>query len=83
MSATVFEDNHGAVCLANNQRITSRTKYFHVKWHHFWSHVSKDGGKDGGIVIADIETHNQRSDYFTKGLSRELFENNRRANQGW
>ena len=34
---TVFEDNNGAYLLATNQKITARTKYFCVKWHHFWS----------------------------------------------
>ena len=81
--ASVFEDNQGALCLATNQRITTRTKYFHVKWHHFWSHVTKNDGKDGKIRLYKIDTHNQRSDYFTKGLVREPFENNRFANQGW
>jgi hypothetical protein len=31
MSTTVMEDNQGALCLATNQRLTNRTKYFHVK----------------------------------------------------
>jgi hypothetical protein len=40
--ARAFEDNNGALTLANSQRITSRTKYYHVEWHWFWSHVGKD-----------------------------------------
>ena len=30
IACTVFEDNNGALLLATNQRITNRTKYFHV-----------------------------------------------------
>ncbi len=83
ITAKVFEDNQGALFLATNQRITSRTKYFHVKWHHFWSHVSQDGGKDGKIVVEKVESSQQAADYLTKPLPRELFENNRKIIQGW
>jgi hypothetical protein len=39
ISSHVFEDNNGALLLANAQRLTNRTKYFPVKWHFFWSYV--------------------------------------------
>ena len=83
ISACVFEDNRGDLALATNQCLTSRTKYFHVKYHHFWSEVSEDGGKDKKIVIEDVDTSKQQANCFTKGLPCELFENNRMANQGW
>ena len=75
---TVFEDNNGALLLATNQRITNRTKYFLVQWHHFWAHV-----KDGTIVILKVESKEQRADYFTKALPREVFEFIRWLVQGW
>jgi hypothetical protein len=75
---TVFEDNNGALILAVHQRLTSRTKYFHVKWHFFWSHV-----KSGEIQVLKVDTHHQRADYLTKGLSREVFERIRELVQGW
>ena len=31
--ARAFEDNQGVFYLATNQRLTSRTKYYTVKWH--------------------------------------------------
>ena len=74
----VFEDNNGALTLAANQRITSRTKYFLVKWHFFWQHV-----KDGTIVIEKISTADQLADYLTKGLTREVLEHIRKVVQGW
>jgi hypothetical protein len=75
--ARAFEDNNGALTLANSQRITSRTKYYHVEWHWFWSHVGKD------VVILAVDTKLQLSDYLTKGLAREPFENNRARVQGY
>ena len=74
----MFEDNNGALTLAANQRITSRTKYFLVKWHFFWQHV-----KDGTIVIEKISTADQLADYLTKGLTREVLEPIRKVVQGW
>jgi hypothetical protein len=58
ISCTVFEDNNGALALATNQRITARTKYFHVKWHHFWKAVTT-----GDIAVVKIDI---------KGLPREV-----------
>lgn len=78
LHCTVFEDNSGALILATNQRLTSRTKYFHVKWHFFWSHV-----KSGDIQVVKVDTHHQVADYLTKGLSREVFERIRKLAQGW
>jgi hypothetical protein len=76
--ATVFEDNQSAYYLATNQRITNRTKYFLAKWHWFWDSYNK-----GEFDIIKCPTDEQRADYFTKALSKDLFENNRRAVQGW
>jgi hypothetical protein len=76
--ARVFEDNNGAFLLATQQRITNRTKYYNVKWHHFWAAV-----RLGWIVVLKIGTLEQRADYLTKGLTREAFERIRKLNQGW
>jgi hypothetical protein len=76
VQARVFEDNQGALSLATNHRITNRTKYFLVKWHWFWQHISE-------FVITKVSSEKQRADYFTKGLCRELFENNCFLVQGW
>ena len=81
IACTVFEDNNGALLLATNQRITNRTKYFHVKWHHFWSHVGKI--ENGKILVRKVDTHQQAADYFTKGLSVDMFQSNRKQVQNW
>ena len=74
----VFKDNNGALILAANQRVTSRTKYFNVKWHFFWQYV-----KDGTIAIEPIATIDQLADYLTKGNTREILERLRLQVQGW
>jgi hypothetical protein len=83
----VLEDNQGALFLATNQRLNNRTKYFHTKWHHFWSIVTGDPeesrGPHGKILVEKVHTTKQGADYLTKSLPREVFENNRRLIQGW
>jgi hypothetical protein len=76
--AEVFEDNMGALFLATNQRLSNRTKYFHVKTHWFWDHY-----KNKDFDISHCETHRQDADYLTKGLAREPFCRNRFRAQGW
>ena len=83
VKSTIWEDNNGALLLATNQRITNRTKYFHIKWHHFWSLVQTRENPSGFIQVEKINTEAQRADYLTKGLSREVFERNRKLAQGW
>ena len=74
----IYEDNNGAYTVAKNCRVTSRTKYFNVKWHHFWQYVH-----DKTFDIQKIDTKEQLADYLTKGLTRELHEKNRKSVQGW
>jgi hypothetical protein len=74
----VYEDNTSALTLANEQRITSRTRHYHTRWHFFWEHV-----KSGEVEIVHVATIDQEADYLTKGLPREPFERIRRKVQGW
>ena len=74
----VFEDNNGALLLAVNQCITSRTKHYLIQWHFFWSHV-----KDGDIEVLHVDTDLQDADYMTKGLPHQPFESNHFRTQGW
>ena len=76
--AEAFEDNNSALLLANNQRLTDRSKFLNTKWHHFWEAVNEKR-----ITVSRIESANQRADYLTKGLVVEKFEHNRKLNQGW
>ena len=76
----VHEDNSTALSLANNQKVTSRTKHWCVKFHFFWTHINN---KSNNIACVKVHTKEQRADYLTKGLTRELFEHCRDLNQGW
>jgi hypothetical protein len=76
----IYEDNSAALSLAINQKITSRTKHWSVKFHFFWSHLND---KSKNMECLRVDTKEQRADYLTKGLTRELFQNCRELNQGW
>ena len=76
--AAVFEDNQSTYFLVKNQRITNRTKYLLAKWHWFWDAYNRKE-----FTIVKCPTTEQNADYLTKPLSRELFEANRKAVQGW
>lgn len=76
--ARVFEDNNGAYLLAMMHCLTGRTRYFHVKYHHFW-----DAHDQGLFEILPIPTKYQRGDYMTKGMVRVPFEHNRFLVQLW
>lgn len=79
----VFEDNQGAYLLGTTHRITNRTKYFLVKFHHFWYYIDLENGNNRKIHLHKVATTNQGADFLTKGLSRTLFENNRMIILGW
>ena len=83
ISARAFEDNQGAYYLANNQRITSRTRWYLNKWHWFWQFVNKTGVGPDKFAVDKVDTLLQDADYFTKALAPEPFEANRFRVQGW
>jgi hypothetical protein len=76
----IYEDNSTALNLAINQKITSRTKHWNVKFHFFWSHINNDANN---IKVVKVETKFQQANYLTKGLTRELFEHCCKLKQGW
>ena len=67
-----------ALSIDTNQQLTSRSKHFSVKYHHFWESV-----KNGSIKVEKIDTKEQNADYLTKGLPHETYHANRRRVQGW
>ena len=77
-TATVYEDNTSALALATEQRLTSRTRHYHVRYHHFWSSIS-----DGNVEVVYVDTTQQDADYLNKMASFEVFTSNRRRVQGW
>ena len=78
ISTTAHEDNSAALILARDHRLTSRTRYCHSQFHHFWQHV-----ENGTMVVEPIESALMDADYFTKPMPRAGFESNRKRVQGW
>jgi hypothetical protein len=75
---TVFEDNSGAVELANVPKMRPRTRHINPKYHHFRKYVF-----DGKIKVKYIPTSMQHADIMTKNLPRDLFLKHRMAINGW
>jgi Reverse transcriptase (RNA-dependent DNA polymerase)/GAG-pre-integrase domain len=73
-----FEDNAGALELANAPRMRPRTKHINIKYHHFRVDVAKKR-----IQIKKIDTKRQLADIGTKPLGRGLFEYLRLKLMGW
>jgi hypothetical protein len=73
---TVWEDNAGALTLANLDpgRMTPRSKHYAVKYHWFRSHL-----KPNNIKVMKIETSQQKADILTKGLRATKFIENSQA----
>lgn len=69
-----FEDNSGAVELANVPKMRPRTKHINLVYHHFRSRVKTHSNPDGDATIEYIDTGNQLADIITKSLAAPLFE---------
>ena len=74
----VWEDNNGALSLAETQKFSPRTKHISIKYHHFRDHIKK-----GTISVHPIDTKEQTADIFTKPLDRSLFIYLRKKLCGW
>ena len=74
----VFEDNSGALHMANVHKYRPRTKHLNVKLHHFRQHVD-----EGKITIVPIESENQQADYLTKPVRYETLTRLRQLVMGW
>jgi len=78
---SVWEDNVGALTLANLERgrLTPQSKHYTVKTHWwFRSHL-----KPNSILVKKIESTSQKADIFTKGLTKASYESIRKQLCGW
>ena len=66
-SSTIYEDNNGAIVVATSLSMTPSSKHIAVRYHWFRQNVGKK------FVIWKIESENQKSDIFTKGLQGKIF----------
>ena len=74
----VYEDNSGALEMANTHKYRPRTKHLNVKLHHFRKYVN-----DGLIKILPIKSEDQQADYLTKPVSYEVLKKLRKLVMGW
>jgi len=79
MHSQVFEDNNGALALAESPKMTPRTKHIEVKYHWFRDSI----GEKNGIVLRKISSEDQKADILTKGLTLEVFRSIRKLLMGW
>ena len=80
---TVWEDNMGALTLANLDpgHNTTQSKHYDSKVHWFRSYLSKDGPNP--ITVEKIDTKVQCGDLYTKCLLKDAFERLRKLIMGW
>lgn len=69
LHSTVYEDNNGALILAQSPKMTPMTKHIAVKYHWFRDQI----GEEKGIVLEKIDSEYQKADIFTKGLTAVVF----------
>jgi len=75
---TVWEDNAGAVVIANSPQVTPRSK--HYAHRYFWW---KHHAESPDISVEKISTKEQQADIFTKGLAKDQFVYLRQKIMGW
>lgn len=73
-----FEDNAGALILAESGRMRPRTKHINLKYHHFRSWVH-----DKRIELRKVDTKEQLADLGTKPLTPQPFRYLRSKLLGW
>ncbi len=78
----VWEDNNGALALANLPllRLMPRSKHLAVKYRWFKERIANS---DGTIQIKKVESEKQKADIFTKSFPCAKFEELRHLVCGW
>jgi hypothetical protein len=64
----LYEDNNGALLMANAQQPTKRTRHMDIKKFALLDWVEQDI-----LTLHHISTHDNAADHFTKSLARQLF----------
>jgi hypothetical protein len=72
-----FEDNSGALQLAQLPKMRPRTKHINVKYHHF-----REAVEQKRVHIVHVPSEDQLGDLLTKNLPRDLFTRLRRLIMG-
>ena len=75
---TVYEDNKSYLRLASLRKVTLRTKHIAIPYHFFCSKI-----EELEIKVVSIDTKQQLTDQFTKGLPEPQFVILRNSLCGW
>jgi len=75
---TLYEDNTGALLMANAQQPTKRTRHMDIKHFALLDWVEQDL-----LQLQQISTHDNAADAMTKPLTRQLFYRNRDRYMGY
>jgi hypothetical protein len=67
-ATVLYEDNNGALLMANAQQPTKRTRHMDIKHFAILDWVEQDL-----MVLKRISTHDNAADHFTKALGKQLF----------
>ena len=80
--STVWEDNNGALALANADlpKMTPQSKYFATKYHWFRQYIGASGGS---VEVKRVCSKDQKADIFTKPLGPGKFPAARKMLLGW
>ena len=76
----LFEDNNGALAIAQFTKMRPRTKHINSKYFHFLEYTSREGAP---FTFSKIRTEDQPADIFTKPLSEWLLAKHRMWIMGW
>jgi hypothetical protein len=74
----VFEDNSGAIEIANVPKFRPRMKHINIKYHHFRDYVDR-----GEISIKQIKSEHQPADMLTKPLNPSSLNKHIKFIMGW
>jgi KUP system potassium uptake protein len=79
----VREDNQSCIAMAQNPKLSSRTKHIAIKYHHFRKHVITQSNPNGFLDIDYCSTDDQIADIFTKPVRDDIFMRLRQMLLGW
>ena len=79
----VREDNQSCIAMAENPKLTPRTKHIAINYQHFRKHVITQANTDGFISLKYCSTHEQIADLFTKPVWDDIFFKLRKGLMGW
>lgn len=73
VKSTIFEDNNGAISMAQAPNMTPRTKHIATRYHFVKQYFGTHRVQQHPFVLTKIGTDDQKADIFTKGLDANKF----------